>query len=388
MNQTGNCLDAGADMPLIGNGNGDSRNLFLAAVLALAMSALVGDSALVGVGTDLATVAHTWPLSRPDRNPALVYLGTLPSPHSRRTMAGVAGNLARLVSGGRFGMETLPWPALRYQHTTAIRSALVERYAPLTAGKWLSCLRGILRECWRLGYMTAEEYRKAADIPNVRGQTLPAGRALPAGEIKALFDDCAIDPGSAGSRDAALFAVLYGAGLRRAEAVALDLADIDLAAGSLTVRSGKGRKARIVYAANGARAALEAWIAVRGTAPGPLFHPVGKGGHVAPRRMTTQSVRNVCAKRARRAGVAPFSPHDLRRTFISDLLDAGADIASVQRLAGHSSPTTTSRYDRRGEEAKRRTAGMLHVPFVRRPSTPRVPASGAPTPEAQGAKGS
>lgn len=317
------------------------------------------------LGEGNSTMSLTLQVSIPaDRHPAAVYLARL-APGSRRTMSTSLETIAGLLTSYRCNMQTLNWSALRYQHTSAVRAILAELYAPATANKMMCALRGTIREAWRLGQMTAEEYRRAADLGSVRGETVPAGRELPSGQLDALMQACQRDEGPAGPRDAAIIGLMYSAGLRRAEVVALDLSDYEVEQRRLIVR-GKGRKERTAYVIEGAAFALEDWLAARGASPGPLFWPVNKGGKVVKRRMTTQAVYNVLHKRGGEAGIMASSPHDLRRTFVSNLLDKGVDISTVAKMAGHASVQTTARYDRRPEEAKRRASELLHLSYRRR----------------------
>lgn len=257
------------------------------------------------------------------------------------------------------------WHSLTAAHTNAIRAALQERHSPAYANKCLSALRGVLKAAWRLELMSQEDYSRAADLEPIRGETLPAGRDLASGEIAGLMLTCSADPGPAGARDAALISLAYTTGLRVDEAAGLDLEDFDPATDRLVIR-GKGNKERPVFATNGARDALEDWLIIRGSEPGPLFWRVRKGGKLEAGRLSTNSLRRMLEKRATQAGVKSFTWHDFRRTCIGDLLDAGEDLVTVQKLVGHSDPATTARYDRRPEEKKRQASAKLHVPYVRR----------------------
>jgi site-specific recombinase XerD len=311
---------------------------------------------LVTTGGDLAVI-----LGRPaDRNPAAVYLASLKAT-GRRAMAGHLRAAAAILGYG--DPAAMPWPALRFQHVAMIRTKLQESgKAPASVNGALYALRGVAKAAFDLGLMDAGDYERVRDVKPVRGERLPKGRALTPGELGALLDTCANDPTPAGARDAALIALLYGAGLRRSEAIGLDLANLAPESGELRVR-GKGDKERLLYLTDGAALAVGDWLTVRGVVDGPLFMAVNKGGRVIRERMTSQAVYNILRKRGQEAGVRDFSPHDMRRSFVSSLLDAGADISTVQKLAGHASVTTTQRYDRRGEESKRKAIGLLHVPY-------------------------
>lgn len=297
-----------------------------------------------------------------DRNPAMVYLASLGTEQSRRVQRNALSIMANMLTNNPNPFE-LNWGALRFQHTQAIRTKLAEAYSPKSANRMLGALKGTLKAAWKLGKMTEQQRARACDIPPVRGQTLPSGRSLTRGEITALIEVCAKDNTPKGARDIAIIACMYPGGLRRAEVEALNVEDYNPETGALTVRHGKGNKARITYISNGAGRALNDWIEIRGTYPGALFLAIEKGGRITSHRLTNQSIYEIMEKRGSQAGVANFSPHDFRRTVISDLLDAGADITVVSKLAGHASVDTTAKYDRRPEAAKSHAAGLLHLPY-------------------------
>jgi site-specific recombinase XerD len=213
--------------------------------------------------------------------------------------------------------------------------------------------------------MSAEDYYRAVDIANVKGETLPAGRQLDGNEITNLMEICGAKPTPSGIRDGAIVALMYSCGLRRSEVVNLDLSDYDPSTDKLTV-SGKRNKERTAYLVNGAKQAMDDWLTIRDYRAGPLFTPINKAGKLLYRRLNSQAIYSMLARRGKKAGMSHYSPHDLRRTFVSHLLDAGVDISTVAKLAGHKSVTTTARYDRRHDEVQRKAVELIHCPYKSR----------------------
>ena len=297
-----------------------------------------------------------------NENPARLYLDGIAA-GSRWSMKQALESAAQYLSGGEHGADTFPWWEVRYQHTAAVRRHWAGQFKPATVNKLLAGLRGVLKQTWRLGLVDADTYRRAVDIENVSGSTLPRGRALETSELGQLFKACIDDSSLAGRRDAAMLAVLYGTGMRRAELAGLDVADLDLADGSILVRNGKRRKQRTVYLTPEGVRLVEGWLQARGEEAGPLFCPIRQNGEIPIRRMGGESVAFILRRRQEQVGSATFTPHDLRRTFVSSLLEAGVDVFTVQKLAGHAEPATTARYDRRGETAKRKAAQSLSLPI-------------------------
>ncbi|MEC4989032.1 MAG: site-specific integrase [Oscillatoria sp. PMC 1068.18] len=292
------------------------------------------------------------------KHPAAVYLRSL-APGSRRTMQQSLNAIAQLLTNGECDALTLNWAALRYHHTAAVQATLLELHAPRTVKKMIVALRRVLREAHKLKQMDAETYQDAIDLSKIRGSSSQRGRVLSKLEIARLMQICLLDATPQGKRDAALIALLRGAGLRRAEVVKLTLNDYERETSALMIRQSKGGKDRKVYLPETALPYIEQWLEWRGRRNGALLCPIRKGGIIQLRHLTPQAVLWILQQRAQQAGVDSFSPHDFRRTFCSDLLDAGVDLVTVQKLAGHASPLTTANYDRRGEATKRKAVQNL-----------------------------
>ena len=296
--------------------------------------------------------------------PAAAHVASL-APAARASVAASLDRAARLAAGTEHaGGLAYPWHRRPPATLAALRATLADRYAVATANASVNAVRGALRAAWLSGDMDrAMLERSLAALKQVRGKAAP-GRALSPAEVRKLFEAAAADRNRAGgARDAALLALAYGAGLRRAELAAARLAGLD---GDALRVHGKGRRERIAYlGADGCAAAVSAWLAVRGTEDGPLLRAVNKGGKVLAGGMSPRAIGKRVQVLGARAGLGKVSPHMLRRSFATSLLSAGNDLAVTADLMGHARTDTTRLYDRRGESAKRAAASTISVPYVR-----------------------
>lgn len=300
------------------------------------------------------TVAYVLPPISQD--PAASFLAACTSARTQQTMR---EGLARIeaILGAPTG--SVPWAGLRHPHVKDIRARLQRQYSARTVNVTMVALRGVLRSAWELELLSGDDYTRAIAVKGLKVAKLPKGRALPRAEWSEIEAYCrsrgpeARDwPESAhGAFLLALFSILFGAGLRASEAASLTLKGFDVSARTLRF-VGKGSKERMIPLGDAEHAAIEAWIAVRAEldlpSESPLLVHVRPDGRVNRLvALNRRKIERICKRTARAAGVAKFSPHDLRRTFMTEALAAGTDLATVQRFAGHESPETTAGYDRR-----------------------------------------
>lgn len=232
--------------------------------------------------------------------------------------------------------ESVSMPELR-AYVSAMHEA---KYAPTTISRRLASLRSFYRFCQRDGIVDSNPAQALRNPRTARNLPL----FLTTDDMERLLN--APSPAEpAGIRDRAILEVTYSGGLRVSELVGLCDCDIDFEEGVLIIR-GKGKKERLALLGSYASAALKEWLRIRNLAPGldadparPVF--TNKFGT----RLTTRSVGRMLEKYLKETGLdRRTSPHTLRHSFATHLLDRGADIRSVQELLGHKSLETTQIY--------------------------------------------
>jgi integrase/recombinase XerC len=209
-----------------------------------------------------------------------------------------------------------------------------------TIARKLSVLRSFFR--YLVKHRLTDEDPTAAILTPKHSRRMPS--FLSVDDMFRLLDQSTADT-VLGLRNRALFETLYGAGIRVSELTGLNVFDVDAAAGCLRVL-GKGGRQRIVPVGRRAleriqayRERLRAQCGIGTEADGPLFLNKNKG------RLTSRSVARILETLIRRCSLAvPISPHGIRHSFATHMLDAGADLRTVQELLGHKSLSTTQRY--------------------------------------------
>jgi len=247
----------------------------------------------------------------------------------------------------------------------ALRQGDAERppLGPGSAARAVVAVRGFHRFALLEGLTEQDPAREVR--PPVLPRRLP--KAVSVEEVAALIDAAGADETPLALRDRALLELLYGSGARISEAVGLDVDDVDSRAAGLRL-AGKGGKQRVVPLGSYARRAVEAYL-VRAR---PALAAAGRGGpalflNARGGRLSRQSAWTVLRRAAARAGVdAEVSPHTLRHSFATHLLDGGADVRVVQELLGHASVTTTQVYTLVTVERLREVYAAAHPRALRR----------------------
>lgn len=282
-------------------------------------------------------------------NPAQAYVLTLSAGQSRNKVIRILNSIAQA-----FGYENLnvcPWQDMTYDRLLAYRTMQVEAgLAPATINLQLCALRMVAKQAWLKLMMPLETYSAIRELKSVRGKRVSKGRALNSRETGKLLASLDLKSSAITTRDAAIIALAVGCGMRRAEIVGLKFSQLDKSNRIITIL-GKGNKERRVAPSDEAWERLEEWLRLRGEdGCENVFVAIKKGNNIQPYWPLSESaIYQMLKNRGTQATVADFTPHDLRRTFATRLLDNGADINTVRLAMGHESIVTTQRYDKRDE---------------------------------------
>jgi integrase len=283
--------------------------------------------------------------------PAQAYVGAQRTEQSKKSVRYRLDRIARFLSNGLQDADSYNWSRIRYSDARRISNHLISSSSASNTHAHLVAIRGMVRELWANHKLAYEEMKRILCIKSPPQRTVVQEEEETVSHETLMKVIAACGVTKRGLRDAALLAVLGGAGLRRSEAVHLAVSDYH-GGSTILVRHGKRDNDRWAVIVPELQPHLLRWWKMRegGTV---LFPPIDKAGRVVEGFMHPNSLADMMKMMCKRAGVPTIRPHDLRRSLATALIDGGVDIFAVQQILGHKSSVTTQRYDMRGAKKKR-----------------------------------
>lgn len=282
------------------------------------------------------------------------------APSSRITMRyalrRIADDLGMIGAGGG-KIENVEWHTIKAGAVSELLYIWRDQLDVSTIRLYMHALRGVARACFIRGMMPADEFALLGQVKMPRGRNkVGRGRAIEQKYKAELLRDCMMDERIQGVRDAALIALLFGSGIRRAEAASLLDENLDLDDAEFRVRV-KGGDYVVRYLAAWTLPYLKAWRDVRRANElhtGPFLSRIWKGGKITNNAMQGRSLFYLLEERSKRAGL-PFlvRPHDARRTVGTEMLSTHGELIA-QKVLGHADLSTTRLYDKRSDEVVKR----------------------------------
>jgi site-specific recombinase XerC len=250
---------------------------------------------------------------------------------------------------GKHDIDEVTWHDLEYQQLIYVRTQLLEAGKSIsTVNTTLAAIRGVLQTAFKMSLITADHLARISQIENVRGNVKNSGIALSLADSRRLIKKVSKDTSVKGIRDIAILMLMLTSGLRRSEVVCLAHGSFDFDGYRVNILS-KGRKVRHHDISGITLKALKKWAALSEftDANAPFFTQV-RGS----KELSAHAIYRIVKHRGKSIGIDNLRPHDLRRTFVSLMLEQGADLSTVSKAVGHASVATTTRYDKRSGNAQ------------------------------------
>lgn len=290
--------------------------------------------------------------------PYALYLARL-SHNSKRSVQAQLESMADVMGWPLIGLP-VKLASIDYAQALSIQNKLLsEGFAPRSINRAMMAIRGIVKAAVITQSASQQQYLNLQSLPKIKHGS-HQGTPLSKHQVVKLFRLLFKTRTPLALRNTGIFAVLLGCGLRRSEVVNISFNQYDTDKASLFIAKGKGNKSRTVFLPDWVQVIVDEWLECRGNADGALFCVVRRGGnmHVAD-YLSNEAVYSLVKRTFKTLNMPTVTPHDLRRTYITQLLDQGIDLNTVRQMAGHADISTTVIYDKRDDKAMQQAAKTL-----------------------------